>query len=224
MENDTLSSIQPDYRAQARKQLKGNWGMPIVFTLVYGIIQVIIFAVIHFIFHVSIPSTTTFLTILASPFVLSSTIFYVRLSKKETVSVGTIFSGFKYLLASSVIFLVLNALTLVDGIGVLDFQGVGAFSTLITTIATFFLYLYYRMSYYIIADEDNITVIKALTKSRKIMYGHKMELFLLQLSFIGWGFVALITCGIGLLWIEPYVELTLANFFLNVKKLETKAL
>ena len=60
------------------------------------------------------------------------------------------------------------------------------------------------MAYYIIANEDNITVFKALSKSRKIMYGHKMELLLLQFSFIGWGFVAVLTCGIGLLCVVLY--------------------
>lgn len=223
MENDTLSSIQPDYRAQARKQLKGNWGIPIAFTLTYGIIQAILFLIIHFIFHVGVDSTITAIMLLVSPLVLSSTIFYVRLSKKETVSVGIIFSGFKYLLASSVIYLVLSGLSLIDGTGVLKFKGVGIYLSLLTTIASGFLYLYYNMSYYIIAVEDNITVTKALSKSRKIMYGHKMELFLLQFSFIGWFFVGIITCGIGLLWVVPYMELTLANFFLNIKQSETNS-
>ena len=173
MENDTSPNIQPDYRAQARKQLKGNWGIPVAFTLIYGIIQAILFVVIHFTFHISIQSTVTVIMILVSPLELSSTIFYVRLSKKETVSVGAIFSGFKYLLASSVIYLVLNGLTLIDGLGVLHFKGVG----LIITIATGFIYLYYRMSYYIIADEDNITVAKALSKSRKVCMGIKWNYF-----------------------------------------------
>ncbi|MBU3201855.1 DUF975 family protein [Clostridium estertheticum] len=215
MENDTRERIQPDYKAQAKRQLSGNWGIAIGFTLIYAFIPIILVALINLIFHINIQSVSYVVTILVSPLVLSSVIFYSRLSKKKTVSVGTIFSGFKYLIASSVIYLVLNGLMIINGLVAIYFPGDRIFILMFIAIVTCFITLYYRMSYYIIAVEDNISVTKALAKSKKNMYGHKMELFLLELSYIGWVFVSLVTLGIALLWIVPYMELTLANFFLN---------
>ncbi|MBU3101057.1 MULTISPECIES: DUF975 family protein [Clostridium] len=221
MENDTPERIQPDYKAQAKRQLSGNWGIAIGFTLIYTFIPIILITlitlitVINLTLNINIQSLSYVVTILVSPLALSSVIFYSRLSKKKTVSVGTIFSGFKHLIASSVIYLVLNGLMIINGLVAIYSSRDGIFLSLVMAIITCFITLYYRMAYYIIAVEDNISVIKALAKSKKNMYGHKMELFLLELSYIGWVCISLVTLGIALLWIVPYMELTLANFFLN---------
>lgn len=57
---------------------------------------------------------------------------------------------------------------------------------------------------------------EAITASRQLMDGHKAELFLLDLSFIGWGILGVISCGIGFLWITPYYRQTKANFYRNL--------
>ncbi|KUH45897.1 hypothetical protein M2E15_3170 [Bacillus mycoides] len=44
------------------------------------------------------------------------------------------------------------------------------------------------------------------------MKGHKLDLFLLWLSFIGWAILAILTLGIGFLWLSPYVGTTTAHF------------
>ena len=49
------------------------------------------------------------------------------------------------------------------------------------------------------------------------MKGHKGELFVLYLSFIGWWLVAAITFGIGALYVYPYQQVTSANFYLALK-------
>ena len=57
-----------------------------------------------------------------------------------------------------------------------------------------------------------------LRKSKEIMKGHKMEAFILIISFIGWWIVGLLTCGILLyLWVLPYMYITLANFYNEIK-------
>ena len=45
------------------------------------------------------------------------------------------------------------------------------------------------------------------------MVGYKWKYFLLYLSFIGWGILAMITLGIGLLWLIPYATTSLAAFY-----------
>jgi uncharacterized membrane protein len=48
-------------------------------------------------------------------------------------------------------------------------------------------------------------------------------LFCLYLSFIGWGFLCLFSFGIGYLWLSPYMTLSLANFYEELKKNQSGA-
>lgn len=45
-------------------------------------------------------------------------------------------------------------------------------------------------------------------ESARLMKGNKSEYFLLQLSFIGWAILAAFTCGIGLIFLTPYMQLS----------------
>ncbi|URL60521.1 DUF975 family protein [Acetilactobacillus jinshanensis] len=53
----------------------------------------------------------------------------------------------------------------------------------------------------------------AITKSRHLMNGHKWELFVIQLSFLGWFIISVLTFSIADFWVQPYYRLTLANFY-----------
>lgn len=79
----------------------------------------------------------------------------------------------------------------------------------------------YAMTPYIMRDYYTSGKIKpeateAITASRHLMDGHKGELFLLDLSFIGWWLLGAITGGIGMLWVIPYYRQTKANFYRNL--------
>ena len=58
--------------------------------------------------------------------------------------------------------------------------------------------------------------IQALKESVRIMRGKKGKLFYLQLSFIGIYLLGAIACGIGLLWVIPYMQVTMANFYRKI--------
>ena len=70
----------------------------------------------------------------------------------------------------------------------------------------------YSLVSYILADTD-LKYDDAIDRSRELMRGHKMELFLLHLSFIGWIFAAFFTCGIGFYWLNVYIEVTNVQFY-----------
>ena len=53
----------------------------------------------------------------------------------------------------------------------------------------------------------------AITASRKLMDGHKKELFILGLSFIGWWILVIVTLGLATLYVMPYQQVTTAGFF-----------
>lgn len=76
----------------------------------------------------------------------------------------------------------------------------------------------YGMIYYIKADHPEYDWRTCLQASQQMMYGHKMDLFVLDLSFIGWYFVGSLCLGVGALWVHPYHETTRALFYEQLKQ------
>lgn len=75
----------------------------------------------------------------------------------------------------------------------------------------------YALTPYILVDHPELANNAAIEKSMAMMRGHKMKLFLLDLSFIGWWFLCLLTLGIGLLFLTPYVYASRAAFYEDLK-------
>ena len=76
----------------------------------------------------------------------------------------------------------------------------------------------YAMTPYILKDNPEMKNNAAIEESMRIMNGHKLELFLLDLSFIGWALLSFLTCGIGFLWLTPYMNMARVNFYEDLKK------
>ena len=74
----------------------------------------------------------------------------------------------------------------------------------------------YAMTPFILADDPNLTASKAITRSRELMDGHKWELFVLNLTFIGWEILGALCFGIGLLWVTPYKNAAYAAFYRQI--------
>lgn len=58
-----------------------------------------------------------------------------------------------------------------------------------------------------------MSYLDAITRSRELMDGHKMDYFVMVLSFIGWDLLVLVTLGIAAIWVQPYMGLSFANFY-----------
>ena len=96
--------------------------------------------------------------------------------------------------------------------------------TLITALGFIFLIIpgiviayMYSQAFYILVENPEMDVTDCMAASRKLMVGHKWELFYLHLTFIGWLLVGALTFGIAYLWIKPYFDLTCANYYLSIK-------
>lgn len=76
----------------------------------------------------------------------------------------------------------------------------------------------YSMTYFILNDHPEYTANQAITESRRMMNGHKMDYFLLCLSFLGWFILSILTVGIGFLWLVPYFYTTSAAFMKRFQK------
>lgn len=76
----------------------------------------------------------------------------------------------------------------------------------------------YFMVPYLLAENPDMDGDRALQLSSDMMVGHKMELFVLQLSFIGWHLLSMITFNIvGVLYVAPYYTATMAEFYVAVR-------
>ncbi|MDO5331673.1 MAG: DUF975 family protein [Bacillota bacterium] len=71
----------------------------------------------------------------------------------------------------------------------------------------------YSMAYFIKADHPEYGWRQCIDESRKLMNGHKWELFVQDLSFIGWIIVGSICLGVGFLWVDAYQNAAKAEFY-----------
>ena len=71
----------------------------------------------------------------------------------------------------------------------------------------------YAMTPFLMADNPSMTAKEAIAASKELMDGHKGKLFILGLTFIGWDILAILSLGIGFLWLNPYKEATYAAFY-----------
>ena len=76
----------------------------------------------------------------------------------------------------------------------------------------------YSMIPYLLAENPNLSADEAFSLSKQMTTGQKMDLFVLDLSFLGWIILGLICCGIGILFVLPYPEATRAEVYLILKE------
>lgn len=76
----------------------------------------------------------------------------------------------------------------------------------------------YIMVPYVLAENPSLTAREALAKSVEIMRGNRWRLFCLLISFIGWDLLCILSLGIGFLWITPYKNAAVADFYREVSR------
>ena len=68
----------------------------------------------------------------------------------------------------------------------------------------------------ILIKKPELGIVETLKYSREKMQGHKLDAFVLGLSFIGWAILGTLTLGILYIWLFPYMQLTFTKFYLNI--------
>ena len=69
---------------------------------------------------------------------------------------------------------------------------------------------------YILIERDDLSVTSCLKEALQMAITNLGRLIYVYLSFIGMGVLAILSLGIGLLWIEPYYEQTMVNLYLDI--------
>lgn len=71
----------------------------------------------------------------------------------------------------------------------------------------------YRLAFFLIIENPDMGAMEAISTSKRLMAGRKMDLFVLDLSFLGWALLGILTLGILYLWLIPYVNFANALFY-----------
>lgn len=184
----------------ARETLKGNWVKAVLVALIYLLITAGISVVFG---KINVVVGNIAALIIAGPLVLGLTVFVLSISRKQDSEVVQLFDGFKRFLVALGTYLLMLLFILLWG--------------LLLIIPGIVKGLAYSMTFFILADDRNINPLAAITKSKEMMKGHKFEFFCLGLRFVGWGLLALLTAGIGFLWLVPYINVSYAKFYDDLK-------
>ena len=75
----------------------------------------------------------------------------------------------------------------------------------------------YALTLYILVEHPEMSANEAIEESMRLMDGHKFDLFYLQLSFIGWAILSILSLGLGFFWLIPYQMTTQAAFYRDIK-------
>ncbi len=194
------------YKKAAKQDLKGHWKVPVLVTLVYTLISL----VISFTGNESDITLSylisTILTVFISGMLEMALIcyFFDFISTKGETK-------FNYFISS------LNRWK--DGIlGTLWMYLWIILWSLLFVIPGIVKAYSYKFTLLILAENPGISVRQAMNISKEITKGHKADLFVLDLSFIGWGFLCLLTLGIGFMWLTPYMYTTTIYAYKDIKQ------
>ncbi|WKY44646.1 DUF975 family protein [Eubacteriaceae bacterium ES2] len=91
---------------------------------------------------------------------------------------------------------------------------------LLTVVGGFIKYYSYRLVPYLLAENPDLKPLQAITLSRRMMDGHKWECFILDLSFLGWGILSVLSFGlVGIFYVNPYKQSTMCEFYAALREL-----
>jgi uncharacterized membrane protein len=203
-----------EFKNSALAALKGNWAPAVVATIIYMIIAIAVYMLTGI--YDETTMTVNAALVLAGASVLISIFFSYPLSvgyynaykelalKGDNNCTANLFkSGFgKYFRNVWGMFL----------LGLFMFLW-----TLLFIIPGLIKAFAYILTPYILADYPELSANEAINLSRDMMKGHKFDCFCLGLSFFGWGLLAVLTLGVGMIWLMPYCYTAMAVFYQDVK-------
>ncbi len=178
-------------------QLQGRWGQPTIFTLMYIILSLVVSALFSPLGGV--------VSLLLLPMAYSYAVAFLDDKRTgEGFKVEQLFDGYKDFLRIFGTTLLLNIYTFLW--------------TLLLVIPGIIKSISYSQTYFVLKDNPELSFNAAIERSMDMMEGHKMQYFLLLLSFIGWILLSILTFGILFLWVNPYQYATFAHYYEYVKE------
>ena len=182
-----------DFRKAAWADLHGKWGRMAAIVLIYMLLTAAcaLFAV----FGVGVIATI----LITGPLLLGIATSVISVAVHKTVQIEMIFHGFRRFGESFVLWLLITIFTFLWSLLVVIPGIVKSYS--------------YSMSWFILAENPEMAANAARKMSMERMRGNKWRLFCLDMSFLGWWILCILTFGILSFWIIPYHETARAEFY-----------
>ena len=182
-------------KSAAKRQIKGNLGILFLISLLSGLIggAVNVIPVVGGVAAMFVNAA----------FSLAMVSIYMNLTEGIRPRVGDLFSQFRNVISA----FCTNFLA-----GLLVFLW-----SLLLIVPGIIKACAYSQALYILADDPGLGSWEAIRRSKEMMQGHKMEYFLLCMSFCGWALLGAFTFGILYIWLLPYMQTTYANYYKSLK-------
>ncbi len=137
------------------------------------------------------------------PLSLGMAYVYLNLTRGFEPDVNELFRGFQRFVDALVLTLLISIFTFLW--------------SLLLVVPGIIKAISYSQAYYILAEHPEMSAKEALDESIAMMDGHKMDYFVLYLSFIPWILLCSVTCGLAVLYVGPYMSATFVHFYLAIK-------
>lgn len=196
-----------EYRTQARVALQDRWGEAAIVSLIILVITMLI--ALPSLVAEWAGSITTILSILVLPLQYA---YYISLLERTR---GNEEELTHYTLQYAINNAYANTRFLVAGLFIMLISMVAAIFTL--GIGAIIVKYMYCMVPYLLHDYPELTPREAMKISREMMSGQKWNIFILDLTFIGWILLSILTAGLGVIFVEPYISTARAVFYEDLK-------
>lgn len=233
-----------ELKGMAKEQLFGSYGVAIGASLLVGFIMICILFLLQIFNSITtggVISTPQLIISYLIGFILSlftgifasgEAFFYLKITCGQPVAVSDIFYGFKvYPDKALLIQLVRSIISYLCQAPIVVFYNLFythpqnasylflmSLSAVIGSTVTIVLSLMFSQAFFLLQDFPQYTAKELLNMSHRIMKGHKGRLFYICISFIPLYLLSMLSCGLAVLWIEPYSNTVMANFYMDLMR------
>lgn len=206
------------YKATARAQLRGRWAFPVVMTLIVSVLMLLLGTLKHMggrtatatagdwyiTYRGNMLAITLICVAIAGILRLAQAHVYLRLARTDgKTSFDDFLHGLSFWLSGAL-----------GGLWFVLWTFLWALLFIIPGIVKVFAY---SQMFFVLAETPGIGVRKAMHISKLLTRGHKGDLFVMHLSFLGWAILCALSCGIGSLWLKPYMQTSFLNAYFALK-------
>lgn len=230
-----MKHTSAELKRLSREQLNGHWGIAIGVNLLMQLITSALLTPFYFLLLISGGRTVQYVTYMIAALIIAVIAMviqcgilrmYFGFARGQEVSVGMMFSEFtsrpgRYILGY-ILLLVIEFICVLPGSICLAVGMVA--ETVLSIVIGMVLYiagtvimlvvaLRFSQVFLLMVEHRDMGVMEAFHKSSELMEGNRGRLFYIYLSFIGWTLLGLLSCGIGMLWVTPYMMQVTVNFY-----------
>ncbi len=222
------------YKSFARTQLKGRWIVPVLVTLLCAVIM----SLLNVPYYKNLFGNLSKIPTISMNTDIDAVNAYITSASFEGNSVRTAFASITswlqiivgFVFAFAQIHLYIKMSRNANPVHFSDFiEGLASWWRGVLAGLWVFLWVFlwsmlffipgiiksyaYSQTFFLAAEYPQLSIRKAMRVSKEITKGHKADIFVTQLSFLGWAILAAIPAGIGFFWLTPYYNMTMTNVY-----------